>query len=156
MVNSSPLIILTRAGILDFLRLVEDQSLVPSAVAHEIAAYGEDDATVHAIAETDWLVIVNVPPAPSSLRTAGLGAGETATLAWAISHPGTTAILDYDQAHRTALSLGIPVVGTLGVILAAKEHGLIVEAAPVIERVRQAGLYLSERLVRQAMRLAGE
>lgn len=156
MVNSSPLIILTRAGILEFLQLVGGQIFVCSAVAQEIAAYGPDDPTVRAVAGADWLVIVEAPPVPSSLRRLGLGEGETATLAWAMNHPGATAILDDSEARRAAVSLGVPVVGTLGLILAAKEHGRILEAAPVVERARRAGLYLSDRLVRASLARIGE
>lgn len=154
--NSSPLIILTRAEILDFLRLMGDPILVPFVVAQEIAAYGKDDVTVRAIAETDWLVVVDALQSPSSLRRLRLGAGETATLTWAMAHPGTIAILDDAAACQGALSLGIPVVGTLGLILAAKEHGLIVEAAPTIERARHAGLYLPDQLVRVSLEQVGE
>lgn len=155
MVSSSPLIILSRAGVLEFLRLVGDRILVPSAVAREIAVYGPGDPTSQAIAETEWLVVVEVDPQPSILNW-GLGGGESATLAWAAAHPGTTVILDDGDARRAADSLRIPVIGTLGLILAAKEYGLITEAAPVIYAARRAGLYVSDRLVRASLARVGE
>jgi predicted nucleic acid-binding protein len=154
--NTSPLTILTGSGRLDLLGLAGEPVLVPATVADEVAAYGPDDPTVRAIAEADWLVIVETPPISHRLQALDLGPGETAALAWALTHPGTTVIMDDDRARRAVKALGVPVVGTLGLILAAKEQGVIAEAAPLIERARRAGLYLSERLVQNSLRRAGE
>jgi len=155
-VNTSPLIILTRAGLLNALRLLADTILVPTAVVTEVDVRGPNDPTVRAIAETDWLIPVDTPVVPPGLRAHGLGAGETAALAWALAHPGTTAILDDHEARRAAVALGVPIVGTLGIIVAAKESGMIAQAAPIIERAQRAGLYLSDRLIRDALRRVGE
>jgi len=53
-VNSSPLILLTEVGFLNFLQLVSEEVVVPTAVVTEIQQYGEMDVTVRAIAQTDW------------------------------------------------------------------------------------------------------
>ncbi|MBD2385173.1 hypothetical protein [Cylindrospermum sp. FACHB-282] len=45
-INASPLIFLSRGGLLDLLQLLGDEVLVPSAVALEIQQRGAEDPTV--------------------------------------------------------------------------------------------------------------
>lgn len=61
-----------------------------------------------------------------------------------------------DLAGRCAAALGIPVRGTLSLLLTAKRRGRISQARPVLERLRQAGMYLSDRIMDQALALVGE
>jgi predicted nucleic acid-binding protein len=77
-------------------------------------------------------------------------------LAWAVAHPATEAILDDLAGRRCAQKLGIPVRGTLGLVLAAKQQGQIVAARPIIEKLRQTGMYLSDRVINEALKLVGE
>ena len=116
-VNSSPLIGLSRAGMLDLLTLAGPRTLIPSAVLREVSAYGTDNITVCAVARADWLYPVETPRIPDHISSLRLGGGETAALAWALAHPGTVAILDEQRARRHAGQLGIPVRGTVGLIL---------------------------------------
>lgn len=51
-VDSSPLIFLSKAGLLDFLRLTASEILVPESVAEEIRRHGLDDVTARALVET--------------------------------------------------------------------------------------------------------
>ncbi len=50
----------------------------------------------------------------------------------------------------------IPVVGTLGVLLAAKRGQLLAEVAPVIARMELLGMFVSVRLRDEVLRIAGE
>ena len=85
-----------------------------------------------------------------------LGAGESSVLALASEHPGTEAIIDDLAGRKCAASLNIPVRGTLGIVLVAKKRGLIPEAQPVIEDIMTAGLYLSRKVVDEALGRVGE
>lgn len=85
-----------------------------------------------------------------------LGAGEASVLALAAEHPGTEAIIDDLAGRRCASSLNIPVRGTLGIVLIAKERGLIPAARPVIEDMVLAGLHLSRRVLDEALRRVDE
>lgn len=96
------------------------------------------------------------PPIPDTIRAWDLGVGETAVLAWGSDNPGTVIIVDDLAARRCAASHGIPVRGTLGLVLTAKKRGMIPEARPVLEKLRQSGMYLSDRILNQALALIGE
>ena len=81
----------------------------------------------------------------------GLGRGETAVLSSALAHRQWTAVLDDAEARRCARSLGITVVGTLGLVLRAARTKRIPAAAPVVRALRDAGLYLTDAVVARAL-----
>lgn len=155
-INASPLILLTRVGQLSLLQLVNEEIVVPAAVATEIQQYGATDVTVEALAQTEWLVVVETPPVPEPIHSRNLGAGESAVLTWGYVHPNTKVIVDDLAARRCATALGIPVRGTLGLVLTAKQSGTIPFARPILEQLRQSGLYLSDQVMNQALAVVAE
>jgi predicted nucleic acid-binding protein len=85
-----------------------------------------------------------------------LDAGESSVLAPAVDHPNSEVVLEDLAARRCAARLRIPCFGTLGLLLSAKRLGVIAAARPLVERVRQVGLYLDGELVEEVMRRIGE
>lgn len=77
-------------------------------------------------------------------------------LAWGYFNPGREVILDDLAARRCAINLGIPVRGTVSLVIIAKQRGEIPAARPVLEGMRDCGLYLSDRLFYQTLTLVGE
>jgi predicted nucleic acid-binding protein len=155
-VNASPLIYLSAAGHLDLLRIAAAEVVVPEAVAREVHRWGADDPAARALATTSWLKAVSDATLPPSVQAWDLGAGESAVIAWALSHPGATAIVDDLAARRCAVTLGVPVRGTLGLVLVARRRGRIPSARQVIRELREAGMYLSEAVADKALGLVGE
>lgn len=154
--NSSPLILLSRAELTDLLLLVAPTIWVPQAVANEIGQKGRNDAAVQSLSRYAWLVGVPDLPLPERLAGWELGAGEAAALARAASMRGCIAIVDERQARRCAAVLSIPTIGTLGLVLLAKRRGTIPAARPAIERLVAEGMYLSPKVLAQALALVGE
>lgn len=153
--NSSPLIVLAKVGLERLLSAIPDELLVPSAVADEILRGPEDDPARRYLAVCN-LMPVATPLVGQVLATWDLGPGETSVLALASASPGTIAVIDDAGARRCAATLGIPTRGTLSVVVQAKRLGLICAAAPVVEQLQVAGLYMSDALVRDFLRQAGE
>ncbi|BAY88690.1 DUF3368 domain-containing protein [Tolypothrix sp. PCC 7601] len=56
-------------------------------------------------------------------------------------------ILDDRAAKTAALALGIPVRGTLGVILLAKRESKLAAARPIFEQLVQVGFRVSTQVV---------
>lgn len=52
--------------------------------------------------------------------------------------------------------MGLAIIGTLGIVGRAKAHGLIERAGPVVQRLRESGLYVSDELVKRLLREVGE
>lgn len=130
--------------------------LAPTPVVDEIVARGEEDVTAQAIAGTPWIEIVEPPDIPAIVHAWALGPGESSVLSLALQHHGMEAIIDDLPARKCAASLGLPVRGTLGTVLAAKRRGSIAKARPVMEDLIRAGLYLSKRVLDEALRRVGE
>lgn len=154
--DASPLILLTKAGQLDLLRLGGMDVVVPDVVVGEIGVRGPGDPTVQAIQQTLWLTAVPTPPIPASVRACNLDAGESGVLAVAVAEPGSEVVLDDRAARRCARALGVPVLGTVGLVLTAKRLGSIPVARPVVEDLRRAGLYLDDAFVAAALKRVGE
>jgi predicted nucleic acid-binding protein len=108
------------------------------------------------VAQASWLERVPTPSIPASVARWDLGAGESAVLAWAVSTPDAVSVLDDQAARRCASALGVPVVGTAGIVLLAKARNLIPEVRPVFERLADAGMYLSKELLAELLRRAAE
>lgn len=155
-INASPLIFLSRSHHLDLLQAFVKEVWVPEPVATEILHRGQQDITAKAIEQAEWLTIQAVTRIPTIITEWRLGAGESSVLALANEHPGTEAIIDDLAGRKCAASLRIPVRGTLGIVLVAKQRGLITTARPVIEDMMTTGLYLSRKVVDEALRRVGE
>jgi len=155
-INASPLIILSRSRHLDLLQVFAKEIWIPEPVAAEIHHRGAQDITAQAINETVWLITKPVSAVPTAIVEWRLGAGESGTLALALEHPGTEAIIDDLAGRKCAASLDIPVRGTLGIVLTAKNRGIIPKSRPIIEEMMDAGLYLSRKVVEAALRRVGE
>ena len=65
-------------------------------------------------------------------------------------------ILDDLPARHCAAALGIPYQGTVGVVIYAKQQGWLPAARPVVEQLRQEGMYLSDQLMDQVLAQVGE
>jgi len=154
-VNASPLIFLSRGNLLHLLRLLAETAVVPAVVAEEIARRGAEDVTARALRDNAWLQVRDTPAIPDSLRVWDLGEGESA-VSWALAHPRAEAIVDDLAARRCAATLQIPVRGTLGLVLLAKRRGVIPSARNVLNQLRDSGMYLSDRVLNEALALVGE
>lgn len=153
--DAGPLSYLHRLGRLDLLPCLFGRVVVPPAVVAEVAAgraLGRDlpDVTV-----LDWME-VQAPSAVALAGIVGLGAGETESLALARAAVGALLLLDDRAARRVAVSLGLQLTGTVGLLLLAKERRLIEQVAPELDRLQVLGFRLAESVRRAALDLAGE
>ncbi|GAG49730.1 unnamed protein product, partial [marine sediment metagenome] len=65
-------------------------------------------------------------------------------------------IIDEKVARMQARVLGLKVVGTLGLLLRAKNRGLIHEIRPSINMILEEGIYIHENIVRGILQEARE
>jgi len=85
----------------------------------------------------------------------GLEPGECAAIGLALVLR-TAVLLDDGAARMRASALGIRVMGTLGVLVLARQQGLVGPLAPCIAALRASGQRLSHGAVAQALAAAGE
>jgi predicted nucleic acid-binding protein len=152
--NASPLIHLARVSLLDVLREPRGsvEVLVPEVVLHEvlIGASRGPSARSMEYATEDWLRIVPTPQPHFDINLTRIDAGEIAVLSVALYTPGATVVLVLDDllARTEAARLGIPVTGTLRLLLDAKKLGIIPSMRDPLQRLRDEGMRLPVSLKR--------
>ncbi|MCC6300022.1 MAG: DUF3368 domain-containing protein [Anaerolineales bacterium] len=149
--NASPLIVMGKIGQLALFTSLAQEVVIPDAVAEEIKAGPENDAARSAIENGMFKIIQSPEPAPELIAW-DLGAGETSVIACALNRPNSTAILDDSAARKCASSFGIPIKGSLAIVILAKKRNLIPSATQLIRAIQDVGLRLDESLVRQVLK----
>ncbi len=84
-----------------------------------------------------------------------IDAGEAEAIAL-VSEKSCLLISDDKQARAAAKSLGVTVIGTIGVLVKAKQSGIIMEIKPILESLELNNFYVSRALREEALRLVGE
>ncbi len=104
-----------------------------------------------------WASVIPIPAAAlQALPANHLGSGERAVIACARMQQGAIAGLDDRQARDLAESLGLRVTGTLGVLLRARQVGLVTQVRPLLDALIRQGFRLGPALYDDGLRLAGE
>ena len=155
-VNSTPIIALSLMGELDLLCSLYDQVVVPSAVEAEVLAGGRDGIGSSELLEASWLRVASLQDARCADLLADLDRGEAEVLALAQELNADLVIIDERLARLHAKRLGLTLTGTLGVLLRAKHLGHVKAVAPLINRLRQGGIHLSDLVVTEVLALADE
>ena len=124
-VNATPLIALAIVNQLELLSEIFDDVIVPTTVYNEVIGRGLERAGAQHIIQANWLQIVS-PKTTSTLEPLllGLDQGEMDVLLLAQERQPDWVIIDERQARRAARALGLPLTGTLGVLLTAGLAGL--------------------------------
>ena len=160
-VDASPLIHLARVSLLDLLRELEPprQVVVPLVVFEEVMRGVRQDPFTGLVekATLEWLRIVPSPPPHPRVNSLKIDPGETAVLSVALSmSEAVVVVLDDLAARAEADRLGIPKIGTLRLLLDAKDQGLISSVLIPLNRLQVMGMRLSEPVYREVLRQAGE
>ena len=153
--NNTPLAALWSLGHLDLLRDLFGEVLIPGTVRSEFLA--TDRAVRRAALEgAPWIQAVDLRDPRRALAYSGLDRGEAEVLALAEERRARLVVVDERRARRFAQRLGFSLTGTLGILLLAKEAGLLTSVADSIQRLEEAGMHLSQPLIDKVLALAGE
>ncbi len=156
--DSGPLIAFARSGLLDLLQQVAGNLLVPSKVFQECTREATKPGA-KALIEAGKAARFDVKADIGALEKLGqlpsLDAGEIAALALALDR-GCPLLMDERLGRNVARLHKIPVIGSAGILLAAKERGLIGQIAPILVAWRAWGYFLAPSLLDAVLRRAGE
>lgn len=156
--DAGPLIIFGKTCGIGVIRAVADEILVPPAVVAECTAHlGLPGAVAIRKAIDGGLLTVldagAVAGTGPDLLLLDDGEKEAIAAAHACQCP---VLMDEAIGRGVARKLGVQTIGSLGILLAAKQRGAILAVAPIIEDWRAGGYFLGERLVAELLMRAGE
>ncbi len=143
--NTSPLLLLAKIGRLDLLGQLFKEALVARAVYEEIKAKpGRETQEIETLLQTKVLhlqearidIVRNLP--------VDLGKGERETIALAIGINADLVVMDDQEGRRLARARGLPVTGTIGILIEARERKLIASIQQEMDRLIEAGMWLDE------------
>ena len=147
--NSSPLIALSQIGRLDLLNQLHPQIIIPPPAAKEV------EPTIPRL--PGWVEVrpLRLPRRPDAVSGA-IGPGEHEVISLGLELNAVRLILDERPAQRLAKSLGLAVIGTVGLLLAGKDRGLLVKIKPELDRLLAARFFMDEELYDRVISQAGE
>jgi predicted nucleic acid-binding protein len=152
--DAGPLISLGRLDLLDLLGALFSEVRVPDAVIGEcLARPGNIDAQRIQLA-LDKGLLVTCSTAPQATLH-GLELGESAAILCALEI-GASVLMDERAGRERALAMGLAVIGTLGVLVRARQRGLVGPLAPLVAALRASGQRLGQAAAQLALSSVGE
>jgi predicted nucleic acid-binding protein len=144
--DTSCLIILNNIGELDLLRRLYKTVTITQDILSE---YGEK--------LPDWIEVQQAKDHyRQQLLEMQIDKGEASAIALALEINDNIVILDDWKARKLAERLGLSVTGTLGVIIRAKNTGIINSIKPYLDKIRETNFRISEELEQIALQEANE
>lgn len=155
--DSGPLIALARLGLLGLLRNQFDEVLVADEVFAECTVHPHRPGAqaIDVARQTGLFACVAVSGVSHFAGDHLLDPGEAAALILA-QERRCPVLVDERKGRRVALQLGIPVVGTVGVLLAARLAGDVGALAPLLDALASFGYRVPAEVAQGALRRAGE
>lgn len=155
--NATPLIAFARIQRLDLLHHVIGTLVIPEEVAREIRGYqGGHYAEINLNQET-WITVQAVQSlAQVQLLLPTLDRGEAEVIALALEQHAHLVLLDELTGRKVAESLQLSVLGSVGILIRAKQMQLIPSVRPLLEEMVQRGIRYSHRFVASILRQIGE
>lgn len=143
-------------GQLKLLRELYTSVVVPQAVHDEVLAGGPFAVGLAGYQQADWLEVTDVGEPDLSLL-ALLDKGEASVIALARAQELDLVLIDEQKARKVARTVyGLNVIGSVHVLLEAKQQGLLDSVRGVIQGMRDNGYQLHDTIVRYALEAAGE
>ena len=157
--NSTPLIELSKINQLDLLREVYGAVHIPEEVYIEVVVEGAGKPGAADVKAAGWIYcqsVVDKDRIRNLQSQHSLHLGECATIVLAQEIDAEQIILDDNAARREAIERGLPVIGTVGVLLIAKTQRIIPSVRPILDNLRAQGTRVSQDLYYQVLARAGE
>jgi predicted nucleic acid-binding protein len=155
--DAGPLIALAKVDRLVLLRELFGEVLIPQTVQRELfAKHGAESARLDE-ALLDFLRVVTVSAVAGEVEaaTSRLGLGEKHAIALAHERRALL-VIDDRMGRAVARRLGLSITGIVGVLIQAKQVGLVPDVGTLLRDMCRRGYWLSDEVLAAAAELAGE
>ncbi len=156
--DTTPLIGLASIDRLEILLELFGDVYIPQAVYDETVTYGREEGIAkQAVASSNWIHVVKVQDRLAvDVLLDEMDLGEVETIILASEMKADWVLMDERKGRRKLTQLNIPKIGTIGVLLKAKQLGLIPDLKPEIEKLQKLGFSISQLVVSEVLKQAGE
>lgn len=156
--NASPIILLGKIDRLSLVPELNPHFGIPLEVVEEVNCGPDSDRAVQWLTRVDIQThILDASSIQNEIRLWDLGKGESAVLQNCLNQPHKrVAVVDDLAARKCAKVYQIEFLGTLGILIKAKNANLLSTVRPEIQKVLEAGSNLSENVIQTALQLAQE
>jgi predicted nucleic acid-binding protein len=156
--DTSPISNLFVIGRLDLLREIYQQIIVPQAVYDELMKLKSFGYDIQEIDKLGWIIIRKPVNAQQVLLLRmNLDAGESEAIVLSQEINAGLLLIDERAGAKKAKEMGLKTIGLLGVLVKAKELGLIDSLKSMLEDLQEkAGFWLSSKLKKEILEVVGE
>jgi predicted nucleic acid-binding protein len=157
-VNTGPLLALDACSQIEVLRSLYTRVIVPDVVDQELSASKKRPLLPGGLtaAHRAWIEVLPLSGPPSASLVAQLDPGEAAVIQLAMELGTSLVLIDERIGREVAQGEGLTPIGSVGILLLAKKKGIISEVKTHLHQMRNKGIYLSLRVIDNAIVQAGE
>ena len=154
--DTSPIQYLHQLELLHILPALGEQVLVPPAAVEELEAGRSLGVNLPDLDGLDWVTVQRPISELALPLVSNLGPGETEVLMLALEMRNVVVVLDDALAREITETLDLHLTGTLGLLLDAKQAGLVPAVRPLLDRLQSLQFRLAPHTYSAVLRLAGE
>jgi predicted nucleic acid-binding protein len=154
--DAGPILSFARSGLLELLRGVVPDLIIPTAVYDELWTSERTNINAVAVGEKEWIKqqrVRNRNLVESLPRKLHLGEREAIVLAQEL---GLALRVDDREARKEAQRLRVPHFGGLRILKEAKERSFIRTVRPALDDLVRSGTYIGGGLYREFLKQVGE
>lgn len=156
--NTTPLIGLASVGRFDLLQRLFGEIHIAQAVYNEAVVAGrEAGGAKREVSAALWIRTVSVQDRLAvEVLLDELDLGEAETIVLARELGADWVLMDEKKGRRKLAELGVKKIGTIGILLKARQIGVLPAIRPDLEQLRQQGFSMSQDVMDAVLRQAGE
>jgi len=144
--DTSCLIALERIGHLDLLQKIFTTIYTTQTVAEEFEEHLPGWILIKEVSNTNMVEKLQLI----------LDAGEASAITLALETENSILIIDEKKGRKVARDLNVAIIGTLKVLLIAKNKGVISSVKQLINELQKHSFRFNKAIVEEVLRLAGE
>lgn len=157
--DATPIISLVKIESLEILGQMYGKVIIPQAVYDELVIntdFREEIDYINRCSFIEKKIAENNLSVTLLQKQLKLDLGESEAIVLANSINADIIIIDERKARKIAKDIGLKVTGTLGILVEAKNQGLITKIKPLLDKLISNDIRISKKLYQGILELVGE
>jgi len=151
--DTSAILNLNIIGKLNLLKLLYGKVIIPDAVYEELLELEKTKGGYTSIDSLNWIEIRKISNKlfVENLKEK-LDSGESEAIVLAKELNAEALVIDESKGRKIAVGLGLNVIGIIGILIQAKDRGVITKVKPVMDAlINKAGFWIREELYQNVL-----